>query len=95
MSRESSLTSLTHYLSSFQHKSFANAEDRGRRNVRTNENVERVRRCHQNDLENIPIFFAVGFLFLQLNPPASAVYYFYAFTAARYVVYSNYFQEQS
>jgi glutathione S-transferase len=40
------------------------------------EDIERVRRAHQNDLENILLFFVLGFLFLLTNPslPAAAVY---------------------
>lgn len=32
------------------------------------EEVERVRRAHRNDLENILPFFAIGFLFVLTNP---------------------------
>lgn len=70
---------------SFQTNTFSNPEDRGRKNVRVDDRVERVRRVHQNDLENIPLFVFAGFLFLQISPPPSAVYYFYVFTVARFV----------
>lgn len=33
-----------------------------------NESVERIRRIHLNDLENIPFFLASGFLFLLTGP---------------------------
>jgi glutathione S-transferase len=33
-----------------------------------NEAVERVRRIHMNDLENIPFFLAAGFLFVLTDP---------------------------
>lgn len=33
-----------------------------------NEDVERVRRIHLNDLENIPFFLAAGFLFVLTDP---------------------------
>lgn len=33
-----------------------------------NEEVERIRRIHQNDLENIPFFLAAGFLFVLTEP---------------------------
>jgi glutathione S-transferase len=33
-----------------------------------NEKVERVRRIHMNDLENIPFFLAAGFLFVLTEP---------------------------
>lgn len=34
-----------------------------------NERVERMRRIHQNDLENIPPFLIAGFLFVMTSPP--------------------------
>jgi glutathione S-transferase len=34
-----------------------------------NERVERVRRIHMNDLENVPFFLAAGFLFVLAGPP--------------------------
>ena len=34
-----------------------------------NERVERVRRIHQNDLENIPFFLVAGFLYVLTGPP--------------------------
>merc|ERR1711879_3973 len=67
----------------FQTKSFSNPEDNGRKNVKSDDRVERVRRVHLNDLENIPLFIFAGFLFLSTNPGASGAYYFYVFTAAR------------
>jgi len=33
-----------------------------------NEAVERIRRIHMNDLENIPFFLAAGFLFVLTDP---------------------------
>ncbi|CAH1111960.1 unnamed protein product [Psylliodes chrysocephalus] len=36
--------------------------------VYTNELVERNRRAHQNDLENIPFFIVISFLYLLTNP---------------------------
>jgi uncharacterized MAPEG superfamily protein len=46
--------------------------------VRTtrDEDIERVRRAHQNDLENILPFFVVGFLYLLTGPSytAAAIY---------------------
>jgi glutathione S-transferase len=46
-----------------------------------NENVERVRRIQQNDLENVPFFLAAGFLYVLTAPPlwlAQALFYGYA-----------------
>ena len=34
-----------------------------------NERVERVRRIHQTDLENIPFFLVAGFLYVLTGPP--------------------------
>jgi glutathione S-transferase len=48
-----------------------------------NEYVERSRRIHQNDGENIPLFLVVGALFVIVAPPlwvAQAVFYGYAAT---------------
>ena len=36
------------------------------------EDIERVRRAHQNDLENILPFFVLGFLFLMTRPSLTA-----------------------
>lgn len=49
-----------------------------------NARVERSRRMHRNDLENIPAFWMAGLLFVLANPPvwAAAVFYF-GFVAAR------------
>jgi len=49
-----------------------------------NDDVERSRRIHRNDLENIPAFFAIGFLFVAIGPPlAAAQWLMYGFVAAR------------
>ncbi|XP_066291823.1 microsomal glutathione S-transferase 1-like isoform X2 [Branchiostoma lanceolatum] len=46
--------------------------------------VERVRRLHRNDLENIPAFLAVGLLYVLTGPsPGVALWHFRVFTAAR------------
>lgn len=34
-----------------------------------NERVERIRRIHQNDLENLPFFLVTGLLYLLTAPP--------------------------
>ena len=44
------------------------------------ERVERIRRIHLNDLENIPFFLVAGFLYVLTNPPlllAQALLYGY------------------
>jgi len=53
----------------FKTQSFANPEDAGKKKVRFNDdNVERVRRAHRNDLENILPFLIVGYLYVLTNP---------------------------
>jgi glutathione S-transferase len=37
--------------------------------LQPNERVERARRIHQNDMENVPYFIAGGFLFVLSAPP--------------------------
>ncbi len=47
------------------------------------ERVERFRRIHQNDLENVPFFLAAGFLFVLTDPPvwvAQGLFYGYVVT---------------
>jgi len=54
----------------FTRKAFANPEDCAMQKVkpRVDENVERVRRAHRNDLENILIFLAISFAYILTNP---------------------------
>jgi uncharacterized MAPEG superfamily protein len=48
------------------------------------EDIERVRRAHRNDLENVLTFLFVGFVFVLLRPPlAAARIYLWGFLAAR------------
>ncbi len=49
-----------------------------------NDYVDRSRRMHRNDLENIPGFLAAGFLFVAVSPPLLlAQILMYGFVAAR------------
>lgn len=49
-----------------------------------NDDVDRSRRIHRNDLENIPAFLAIGLLFVAINPPlVAAQWLMYGFVAAR------------
>ncbi len=60
-----------------------------------NERVERARRIHQNDLENVPFFLAAGFLWVLTGPPlwlaqvalfgyvATRILHFWAYATAR------------
>ncbi|XP_022625731.1 microsomal glutathione S-transferase 1-like, partial [Seriola dumerili] len=59
-------------------KVFANLEDtkfvssaEDKKLVRTDPDVERVRRCHQNDLENVIPFVVVGLLYALTEPELS------------------------
>ncbi|XP_041820084.1 microsomal glutathione S-transferase 1-like [Chelmon rostratus] len=63
----------------FTRGSFSNEEDVARKSaeerkkmLRTHPDVERVRRCHQNDLENIVPFVVVGLLYALTGPELSA-----------------------
>lgn len=49
-----------------------------------NDYVDRSRRMHRNDLENIPAFLAVGLLYVLTGPGLlAAQIFFYGFVAAR------------
>ncbi|XP_067661843.1 microsomal glutathione S-transferase 1-like [Haliotis asinina] len=67
---------------------FANPEDvgiaPGKGKIATDESVERVRRCHLNDLENVIPFVLVGLLYTASGPSlSSALLHFRIFTGAR------------
>ena len=49
-----------------------------------NDDVDRSRRIHRNDLENIPAFLAIGLLFVLIGPPlVAAQWLMYGFVGAR------------
>ena len=53
---------------------------------KTDEQIERIRRAHHNDLENILPFFAVGFLYALTGPSYGVAWWlFVSFTVARLV----------
>lgn len=66
---------------------FISAEDYalvGKAPVGPDDQIERIRRAHQNDLENILPFFAVGFLYALTGPSYTLAWWlFVPFTAAR------------
>ncbi|XP_026727357.1 microsomal glutathione S-transferase 1-like [Trichoplusia ni] len=70
-------------------KVFANEEDAkaSKGKVKLDDpDVERVRRAHLNDLENIPAFWVLGALYLTTGPSASlATTLFRLFTAGRII----------
>ncbi|KAF2895784.1 hypothetical protein ILUMI_10386 [Ignelater luminosus] len=72
----------------YKNMAFANPEDADTNNVKvkTHDDVERVRRAHLNDLENIPAFIITSFAYILTNPEIEfATLLFKAFTAARFV----------
>ena len=69
-------------------KVFATPEDYALQGLQTraasDPDIERVRRAHQNDLENILPFFLVGFFFALTHPPLlAAEVFFIGFAVAR------------
>ncbi|XP_076812381.1 microsomal glutathione S-transferase 1-like [Clavelina lepadiformis] len=84
------------------HKAFHSPEDTSRagtnpearkKSLLPNENVERVRRCHRNDMENIYLFIFLSLLYIATDPPyAMAIWYFRVYTVSRFLhmlVYLN------
>jgi glutathione S-transferase len=60
-----------------------------------NEKVERIRRIHQNDLENLPFFLAAGLLFTATAPPLwVAQWLFYGYVASRFAHFLAYLTAQ-
>ncbi|XP_067283493.1 microsomal glutathione S-transferase 1.1 [Pseudorasbora parva] len=61
------------------------ADDR-KKLVRIDPDVERVRRCHQNDLENIVPFVVIGLLYALTGPDlSSALFHFRVFVGSRFI----------
>lgn len=78
-------------------QAFATPEDAAMHGLDVVENdpdVERVRRAHLNDMENIYLFFTTAFAYVLINPvPAVAISLFGIYTLARYlhtIVYAIY-----
>ena len=70
----------------FSNKTFISPEDVRRPGSKcgVHEDVERVRRAHQNDIENIPPFLILGFLYMFTNPAhATALLCYRLFAGAR------------
>ncbi|XP_046879094.1 microsomal glutathione S-transferase 1-like [Hypomesus transpacificus] len=76
----------------FKNKAFSNQEDlwlaknpeEKKKMLRPDDQVERVRRCHQNDLENIIPFIVIGLLYALTGPDlATAVLHFRVFVISR------------
>lgn len=71
-------------------KSFTNPEDAKDKTAAIPEvdhpDVARVNRAHRNALENVPIFWAIGFIYVLAGASAmGAMIYFITFTAARII----------
>lgn len=72
----------------FKNKVFAAEEDvkgmPGAKVSYAQPDIERARRIHLNDLENIPIFLFVAFIYILTGPAAStAIWHFRIFTISR------------
>ncbi|KAG4080179.1 hypothetical protein HA402_008250 [Bradysia odoriphaga] len=69
----------------YRTKTFANPEDSGKNNeCSVNDKVERVRRAHLNDMENILPLVLISFIYMLSDPiPAVAINIFRVVTAAR------------
>ena len=64
--------------------------------LETNDYVDRSRRMHRNDLENIPAFWAAGLLFVLVDPALGlAQFLFYGFVLARFAHFIAYATKQS
>jgi glutathione S-transferase len=60
-----------------------------------NEYVERSRRMHLNDCENVPVFLAVGLLFVIAGPPLwAAQVVLYGYVATRMLHFAAYMTAQ-
>jgi glutathione S-transferase len=61
-----------------------------------NERVERVRRIHLNDLENLPFFLVAGFLYILTEPSlAIAQWLLYGYVASRLLHFGAYMTAQT
>lgn len=61
-----------------------------------NESVERVRRIHMNDLENVPFFLVAGFLFVLTAPSLPlAQWLLYGYAASRLLHFLAYLTARS
>jgi glutathione S-transferase len=60
------------------------------------ERVDRIRRIHLNDLENIPFFLAAGFLYVLTGPPLwLAQVLLYGYAASRFLHFGAYLTAQT
>ena len=66
------------------------------RQILPDERVERLRRIHLNDLENLPFFLAAGFLFVLTTPSLrTAQWLFYGYVVSRMAHFVAYLTAQT
>lgn len=66
------------------------------RQLLPNERVERIRRIHMNDLENLPFFLVAGLLFVFTDPSLLwARILLYGYVASRLLHFAAYFTAQT
>lgn len=66
------------------------------RQLEPNERVERIRRIHLNDLENLPFFLVAGLLYVLTEPPLLwAQWLLYGYVASRFLHFLAYFTAQT
>jgi len=66
------------------------------RQLEPNERVERIRRIHLNDLENLPFFLVAGLLFVFTDPSLSlARWLLYGYVVSRLLHFVAYFTAQT
>jgi glutathione S-transferase len=64
--------------------------------LQPNERVERIRRIHLNDLENLPFFLAAGLLFTLTNPSLLLTrWLMYGYVVSRVLHFAAYFTAQT
>ncbi len=60
------------------------------------ESVERIRRIHMNDLENLPFFLVAGFLFVLTEPSlVLAQWLLYGYVVSRFLHFAAYISAQT
>ena len=69
----------------FRTMTFISSEDAKQPGAKTgvNEDVERVRRAHQNDIENIVPFAILGFIYIFTNPAYSTALFCFRYNKTR------------
>jgi glutathione S-transferase len=66
------------------------------RQLEPDERVERIRRIHMNDLENLPFFLAAGFLYVLTEPSLlMARVLLYSYVVSRLLHFAAYLSAQS